>query len=89
MDLKSTLPTLKQCTMYRGLLSTMGFPGGSAVKNSPAMQEMQKTWLRSLAWEEPLEEGLTTNSSTLAWEILCTEEPGRLQSTGPQRVGHD
>ena len=84
MDLKSTLPTLKQCTMYRGLLSTMGFPGGSAVKNSPAMQEMQKTWVRSLTWEEPLEEGLPTNSSTLAWEILCTEEPGR-----PERDGHD
>ena len=43
------------------------------VKNPPAMQE---TWVRSLGWKDPLEEGLTTHSSILAWRIPCTEEPG-------------
>ena len=45
--------------------------------------------VRSLGWEDPLEEGLATYSSTLAWRIPWTEEPGRLQSMGWQRVGHD
>ena len=56
------------------------------VKNPPAMQE---TWVRSLGWEDPLEEGMATHSSILAWEIPWTEEPGRLQSIKRQRVGHD
>ena len=63
----------------------MGFPGGS-VKNLPAMQETQ---LRSLGQEDPLEGERATHSSTVAWEIPWTEEPGRLQSIGSQRVGHD
>ena len=67
----------------------MGLPGGSVVKNLPAMQEMQKTWVQSLGWEDPLEEEIATRSSTLAWKIPWTEEPGRLQSTGSQRVGHN
>ena len=45
--------------------------------------------VRSLSWEDPLEEGITTHSSILAWEIPWTEEPGGLQSTGLQRAGHD
>ena len=56
------------------------------VKNLPAMQE---TWVQSLGQEDPLEKEMTTHSSILAWEILWTEEPGRLQSMGSQRVGHD
>ena len=63
-----------------------GFPGGSAVKNPPAMQE---TWIGSLNWEDPLEEEMSTHSSILAWKIPWTEEPGGLQSMGLQRVGHD
>ena len=55
------------------------------VKNLPAMQETQ---VRSLGWEDPLEKGMATHSSILAWEIPWTEEPGRLQSMGLQRVGH-
>ena len=43
----------------------------------------------SLGWEDPLEEGMATHSSTLAWRIQCTEEPVRLQSIGSQRVRHD
>ena len=56
------------------------------VKSPPAMQE---TWVRSLGWKDPLEKGMATHSSTLAWRFLWTEEPGGLQSMGFQRVGHD
>ena len=56
------------------------------VKNPPAMRE---TWVRSLGWEELLEEEMATHSSLLAWRIPWTEEPGRLQSMGLQRVGHN
>ena len=63
--------------------------GGSNIKNLLAMQETQETWVRSLGWEDPLEEGMATHSSILAWRIPWTEEPGGLQSMGLQRVGHD
>ena len=56
------------------------------VKRLPAMQE---TRVRSLGWEDTLEKEMATHSSTLAWKIPWTEEPGRLQSMGSQRVGHD
>ena len=64
----------------------MSIPGSSAVKNPPAMQETQ---VRSLGREDPLEEGMATHSSILAWRIPWREEPGRLQSIGSQRVRHD
>ena len=50
---------------------------------------MQKTWVQSLGWEDALEKEMATHSSVLAWKIPWTEEPGRLQSMGSQRVGHD
>ena len=50
---------------------------------------MQETWVESLGPEDPLEKGMATHSSILAWELPWTEEPGRLQSLGPQRAGHD
>ena len=53
------------------------------------MQEMQETRVPSLGREGPLEEGMATHSSILAWRIPCTEKPGGLQSTGSHRVGHD
>ena len=56
------------------------------VKNLPAMWE---NWIRSLGREDPLEKEMATHSSTLAWKIPWTEEPGRLQSMGSQRVGHN
>ena len=62
---------------------------GSAVKNLPARQEPQETWVRSLGQEDPLEEGMATHSSILAWRTPWTEEPGRLQPIGSQKVGHD
>ena len=56
------------------------------VKRLPAVRE---TRVPSLGWEDPLEKEMATHSSTLAWKIPWTEEPGRLQSIGLQRVGHD
>ena len=78
------LPTLFwekfPCFIY---LSLLGFSGGSVVKNPPEI------WVQSLGREDPLEEGLATHSSILAWRIPWTEEAGGLQSMGSQRVGHD
>ena len=56
------------------------------VKNLPAMQE---TWVQSLGGEDPLQEGMATHSSVLAWRIPGTGEPGGLPSMGSHRVGHD
>ena len=56
------------------------------VKNLPSLWE---TWVRSLGWEDSLEEGMETHSNILAWRIPWTEEPGGLQSVASQRVGHD
>ena len=53
-----------------------------------AMQETQEMWVRSLGWEDPLEKEMATHFSIVAWKILCTEEPGELQSMGSQRVRH-
>ena len=68
------------CIIFSIWLKNQGcFTGGSAVKNPPAMKEMQ-VW--SLGWQDPLEKEMTTHSSILAWEIPWTEVPGRLQSMG-------
>ena len=56
------------------------------VKNMP---EMRETWVRSLSWEDPLEKGMESHFSILAWRIPWTEEPEQLQSIGSQRVGRD
>ena len=56
------------------------------VKNLPAMWE---TWVHSLGWEDPLEKGMATHFSILAWKIPWIEEPGGLQSIGKQGVRHD
>ena len=66
-------------TSYASLVAQM-------IKRLPAMQE---TRVQSLGWEDPLEKEMATLSSILAWRIPWTEEPGRLQSTGSQRVGHN
>ena len=63
-----------------------GFLGGAVVKNLLAMQKM---WVRSLNKEDTLEEEMAAHSSVLAWKIPWTEEPGRLQSMGSQRVRQD
>ena len=58
------------------------FPGGSDGKVSTCIAE-------DLGWEDPLEKGIASHSSILAWRIAWTKEPGRLQSMGLQRVGQD
>ena len=63
-------------------INLMGFPGGSVVKNLPAMQE---TRVQSLGQEDPLEKEMTIHSSILAWEIPWTEEPGGLQCMESQK----
>ena len=60
-----------------------------AVKNPPATQEMQETQVRSLDWEDTLEEEMATHSNILAWRIPWTEESGGLQSMALQTAGHD
>ena len=57
-----------------------------SVKNPLAMQD---TWIQFLGWEDPLEDSMATHSIILAWRIPWTEEPGRLQSMGLQRIGQD
>ena len=64
----------------------MGFPSGTVVKNLPVVQE---TGIGSLGQKDPLEKGMDTHSSMLAWRVPWTEEPGGLQSMGLQRIGHD
>ena len=53
------------------------------------LSTMQETRVQALGWEDPLENEMATHSSTIAWKIPWTEEPGRLQSMGSQTVGHD
>ena len=53
------------------------------------LSTVQETRVRSLGWEDPLEKEMAIPLRTIAWKILWTEEPGRLQSMGSQRVGHD
>ena len=65
---------------------TGAFLVSQTVKNPPAVWE---TWVRSLDWEDPLEESMATHSSILAWRIPWTEEPGGLQSIGLHKVGQD
>ena len=71
--------------VFSFILEDLGFSGGS-VKSPPGMQE---TWVQFLGREEPLGKGMATHSSSLAWRIPWTEEPGELQSTGSQRARHD
>ena len=67
----------------------LGFPRDQEIKNLPAMRETQETGVRSLGQEDPLEEGMATYSSVLAWRIPWREEPGGLVSMGSQRVRRD
>ena len=56
----------------------MGVPQWLSGKELPAMQDMQETWVWSLCWEDPMEEGMTTHSSILVWRVPWTEEPSGL-----------
>ena len=65
----------------------MGFPGSAVVKNLPAGDVRYR--VQCLVWENPLEKEMATHPSILAWKIPWTEEPGRQQPMGSQRVRHD
>ena len=77
--------------VWRGILLWFwfSFPTSLVAQRLKRLPPMQETWVRSLGQEDPLEEEMATNSSTLARRIPWREEPGRLQSMGLQRVGHD
>ena len=66
--------------------SVTGFPGGSGGEESAFSG---RDWVQSLGWEDPLEKGMATCSSILAWNVPWTEKPGRLQSIRSPRVEHD
>ena len=67
----------------RGFLLVWGFPVAQMVKNLPAMWEI---WVRSLDWDDPLEKGMATHSSILAWRIPWTEEPAGYSPWGPKEL---
>ena len=71
------------------LLYTLIYAVSLVAQRVKRLLAMRETWVRSLGWEDPLEKEMATHSSTLAWKIPWTEKPGRLQSMGSQRVGHD
>ena len=66
----------------------MGFPWSLVVQTVKCLSTMQETWVRSLGQKDPLEKEMAIHSSTIAWKIPWTEEPGRIQSIGLQRVRH-
>ena len=68
-------------------MADVDFPDGSVIKNPPGVQEKQEMWVQSLGQKDPLEEGMATHSSVLAWRIQWIEEPDR--SLGLQSIGHD
>ena len=71
------------------LRKSRGFPGDASGKEPACQCWRHETWVQSLGQEDPLEEGMATHSSILAWRIPCTEEPGELQSMGLPRIRHD
>ena len=71
------------------LTSWLGFPGGSDGKKEKDLPAMPETWVHSLGQEDPLEKGMATQSSILAWRILWTEESGGLLYMESQRVRHN
>ena len=77
---------LQELNKSKSIVITWAFLVTQMVKNLPVMQETQ---VRSLGWNDLLEKEMVTHSSILAWRIPCTEKPGRLQSIGSQRAGHD
>ena len=78
--LKGNLTLRELIHFYENVITSRASPTTQAVKNSPAMQEKQEMWVRSLGWEDLLEEEMTTHSCILARKILWTEETGRSQS---------
>ena len=85
-EIKTKLKEKQEQINRKRLKKNMAFLVAQMVNNLPSVWE---TWFQSLGWKDPLEKGMATHSSILAWRIPWTEEPGRLQLMGSQRVGHD
>ena len=78
------------CNLYNTRQAQASFPSSSLVAQTVEhLSTIQEPRVQSLGQEDPLEKEIATHSSTLAWKIPWTEEPGRLQSMGSKRVGHD
>ena len=80
------LPYCYSDNFFKGLQKFWASLVAKMVKNLPPMQE---TWIQSLGWKDPLEKGMATHSSILAWRIPWAEVPDALQSMGLQRFGHN
>ena len=87
-DLLAVQGTLESLLQHHSLLASIlqcsAFSGGKSI-----CLQCGRTQVHSLGWEDPLEKEMATHSRTLAWKIPWTEEPGKLQSMGSQRVGHN
>ena len=77
----------KRCSNWHSVHMQLGY--WLRVKNLPATQKVRQAQVQSLSWEDPLEKGMAIHSNVLAWRISWKEEPGRLQSIGLYRVGHN
>ena len=88
---KANMPKKKSesCELFGFLVHVKSFPVAQQVKICLPKQETQETWVQSLGQEDPREEGMATHSKIIVWRIPWTVEPGRLQSAGSHRVGHD
>ena len=87
--LRMPWPTWIYFTARGFLIGALPIGASSVVQMVKNLAAMPETQVQSLGREDPLEEEMATHSNTLAWKIPWTEEPGRLQSMGSQRVGHD
>ena len=76
-------------TEYNDFIILTGMVASLVAQTVKRQSTMWETWVRFLGWEDPLEKEMAIHSSTLAWKIPWTEEPGRVQSMGSQRVRHD
>ena len=86
---KSNLTMYKKKYKHSQVEFIAGMKGSLVAQTVKRLSMMRETRVRSLGWEDPLEKEMAIHSSTIAWKIPWTKEPGRLQSMGSQRVGHD
>ena len=89
MKLQDHLGKAEQSSLRDELGLYLFVLNSDAAQTVKHLSTMRETQVQSLVWEDPLEKEMATNSSILAWRTPWTEEPGGLQSTGSQRVGHD
>ena len=86
---KSNLTMYKKKYKHSQVEFIAGMKGSLVAQTVKRLSMTRESRVRSLGWEDPLEKEMAIHSSTIAWKIPWTKEPGRLQSMGSQRVGHD